>query len=187
MNEVIKNIKMRRSVRYFEQKDIEPEILKEIIYAGNLAPTGMNAQPWRFVVVNGKDFRNKLSELALPRYKQWLEKMPPEFKSMREEVDAKVHDPAYYDAPAIIFVIGKGMTKDLDCPMVCQNIMLAARSFGIGSCWVFIGQLPLDDITVRKTLELQEDEKVFGPIVLGYPKGDFPELPAKKDPIVKWL
>lgn len=187
MNEVINNIKMRRSVRFFEKKQIEKKILQEIIEAGNLAPTGMNAQPWRFVVVESSEFKEKLAGLALPKYKQWLEKMPPELKSMREEIDSKVKDPAYYEAPAVIFVIGNGMTKDLDCPMVCQNIMLAAHSLGIGSCWVFIGQLPLDNEEVQKALELQEGEKVYGPIVLGYPKDGFPETPVKKEPVVKWL
>ncbi|MEA5001773.1 MAG: nitroreductase family protein [Endomicrobiaceae bacterium] len=187
MNEAIKNIKMRRSVRFFEQKKIEKEILQEIIEAGNLAPTGMNAQPWRFVVVESSEFKEKLAKLALPKYKQWLERMSAEFKEMRKEIDLKVKDPAYYDAPAVIFVIGKGMTRDLDCPMVCQNIMLAARSMGIGSCWVFIGQLVLDNPEIRKEFDLQEDEKVFGPIVLGYPKEGFPEMPLKKEPSVKWL
>jgi len=79
------------------------------------------------------------------------------------------------------------MTAPLDCPMACQNIMLSARSLGIGSCWVHIGQLPLDDASVREALGMQEDEKVFGPILLGYPKDGFPEAPQRNAPQVKWL
>jgi len=67
------------------------------------------------------------------------------------------------------------MTADYDTPMVCQNIMLAARSLDIGSCWVYFGQLPLDDQEVRSALEMKEGEKVYGPILVGYPQaGNFP-------------
>ena len=107
---------------------------------------------------------------------------------MRKEIDARVSDPVYYDAPAIMFVIGSGMTSDFDTPMVCENIMLAARSFGMESCWVYFGQLPLDDHEVRNALEMREGEKVYGPILLGYPKGgEFPAPPPKKDAVIKWI
>lgn len=187
MNEVIENIKARRSVRSFEEKKIERRLLEVLIDAAHWAPTGMNSQPWRFVVVEDATFRKKLAGLALPRYRQWLTSVPKELQDIRKDVDAKTGDPAYYGAPVIIFVIGKGMTADFDCPMACQNIMLAARSFGIGSCWVYIGQLPLEDADIRKVLELEEGEKVFGPIILGYPKDSFPAPPPKKDPPVKWI
>ena len=71
--------------------------------------------------------------------------------------------------------------------MVCQNIMLAAYSFGIGSCWVGFGQMALEDDEVKEALEIKENERVFGPILLGYPKGGFPEAPKKKAPVVKWI
>jgi len=162
-------------------------MLNEIIAAGNAAPSGVNSQMWRFVVIENAEFRKKLAALALPRYKAWLEKMPDEIKAIRQEIDEICEDPAYYSAPAIIFVIGYGMTSALDCPMVCQNIMLSARSLGIGSCWVYIGQLPLDDPEVRESLKLQDHETVYGPILLGYPKDEFPEAPAKKEAEVTFI
>ncbi len=62
---------------------------------------------------------------------------------------------------------------------------IAARSLGMGSCWVYFGQLPLDDQDVRNALEMQEGEKVFGPILLGHPKGgEFPAPPPKKEPVI---
>jgi nitroreductase len=187
MNKVIETIKSRRSVRMYDTKPIPKKVIQAIIDAGNAAPSGMNVQGWRFIVVQGKAFKNKLMSLAIPRYKQWMEKAPQALSDMRKEIDAATNDPIYYNAPVIIFVIGSGMTSDLDTPMVCENIMLAARSLDIGSCWVYFGQLPLDDMEVRKELEIQPDEKVYGPILLGYPKGDFPTSPAKKEAKVKWI
>ncbi len=187
MNQVIETIMNRRSVRDYDLKPIPKEILQAIFDAGNAAPSGMNAQGWRFVVVQGKAFKDKLLSLAMPKYKKWMEKAPQALADMRKEIDAGTSDPIYYNASVIVFVIGSGMTSDFDTPMVCENIMLAARSFDIGSCWVYFGQLPLDNAEVRKELQLQEGEKVYGPILLGYPKGDFPESPEKKEPQIKWI
>ena len=122
-------------------------------------------------MVEDKGFKDKLLSLGISRYKKWMEKAPKALSDMRKGIDAVVSDPIYYDAPAIIFVIGSGMTRDLDTPMVCENIMLAARSLGMGSCWVYFGQLALDDQEVRNALELKEGENVYGQILLGYLRG----------------
>lgn len=187
MNQTIETIMNRRSVRFYASRPIPREALRTILEAGHAAPSGMNARNWRFVAVEDPLFKNKLLSLALPRYQAWLEKAPEALKNMRKEIDAACPDPIYYNAAAIIFVIGSGMTSDLDTPMVCQNIMLAARSLEIGSCWVYFGQLPLDDQEIRKILELQEQEKVYGPILLGYPQRGFPEAPPKNAPVIKWI
>ncbi|MFA6078597.1 MAG: nitroreductase [Candidatus Omnitrophota bacterium] len=187
MNKVIENIAARRSVRYYDSKPIPKDTLQAIIDAGNMAPTGCNAQGWRFVVITDETFRKRMADLALPKYKDWMKRSGESIKELREEIDAVASDPVYYDAPAVLFVIGQGMTADLDSPMVCQNMMLAARSLGIGSCWVFFGQMILDDAQIRSSLELKQGEKVYGPILLGYPKNDFPEPPAKKPPVIKWI
>lgn len=185
MNGIIETIMARRSVRSYEPRPIPREVMREIIAAGNAAPSGCNAQEWRFVVIEDEAFRKKMADLAVPVYKKWMASASKELKEMRDEIDAVTQDPIYYSAPAIVFVIGKGMTADLDCPMVCQNMMLAARSLGVGSCWVYFGQFALADKGVKGALELKEGEKVFGPILFGYPKGGFPEAPPKKAPIVK--
>jgi len=188
MNTVIANIAARRSVREYQDKPLSKDALEVIVESGNMAPSGCNAQGWRFVVVTDKVFLDKLAKLALPRYKKFMEKANPELAERRKDVDAKVGDPVYYGAPAVVFVIGKpGMTMEADCPMACQNIMLAARSLGIGSCWVYFGQLVIDDAEVKKALELKEGEKVFGPILLGYPKEGFPQGPEKKPAEIKWI
>lgn len=188
MNQVIETLMNRRSVRFYEPRPIDRKILETIIAAGNAAPSGANAQRWRFVVVEDPAFRRKLVTLAIPRYKIWMGQAPKELAEMRKEIDAVAEDPIYYGASAVVFVIGSGMTRDLDSPMVCENMMIAARSLGIGSCWVFFGQLPLPDPEVRAALEIRTDEKVYGPVLLGYPKdGVFPDGPAKKPPVVKWI
>jgi nitroreductase len=184
MNSVIETIYNRRSVRSYSDKPLSREEIDEIISCGNAAPSGAANRMWRFVVVESDDFRRKLTALAKPRYEKTLSTMPEVLRNkittIRLSTGASVEDSVYYGAPVIVYVIGWGHTSDLDTPMVCQNMMLAARSMGIGSCWVYAGQVVLGDQEVRNALDLKEGEKVFGPIIFGYPLNDFPKKPEFK-------
>ena len=100
---------------------------------------------------------------------------------MRQARD--MEDGMYWGAPAVIFVIG---TAAQECAMVSENMMLAATSLGLGSCIVGFGAQVTGDAEVVKALELEKNEKIYGPIVLGYPE-ICPEPPKKKEPVVKWI
>lgn len=188
MNQVVENIHARRSVRLYQDKEVPKVDLEQIIKAGTSAPTGGNSQCWRFVIIQDNATREKLAQMSIPRVDKWIEKYAnEEFKVLRKRLAGKNPDTTYYGAPVIIFVVGWGNTASSDCSMACENMMLAARSMGIGSCWVYFGQLVIDDPEVRTMLELKEGESVFGPLIFGYPKGDFPKAPPKNEPVVKWI
>jgi nitroreductase len=149
----------------------------------------MNSQPWRFVVVGDDAVHKKMTEACIPNAKQLLNPLKtsnPERYEMIMKRYEELEDPIYYSAPTMIFVIGKGTYADLSCPLACENIMLAAFSLGLGSCWVAFGSLFSDNEELTGLLELKEDEKIFGPIIIGYPSG-VTEPPEKKDPEIKWI
>lgn len=189
MNAVIEAIKKRRSVRSYNARPIPRDLLNAVIEAGNEAPSAMNSQPWRFVVVEDNEVKMKLLSAALPQAKKFTETVK-DFDPVRYEVIKKRYselpDPIYYSAPAIVFVIGNGRYAVHSCPLACENMMLAAHSLGLGSCWVGFGAMVLEEPEVRSLLELKEDESIFGPILLGYPKGEFAR-PPKREPKVKWI
>jgi nitroreductase len=189
MNAVIDAIRKRRSVRSYESKPIPKDIINMIIDAGNEAPSSMNSQPWRFVVVEDRKIHQKLLQIALPKAKKIFdtvkEKDPIRYESIMKRFDES-DDPVYYSAPVIVFVIGQGIYADHSCPLACENLMLAAYSLGLGSCWVGLGSMISDNAEARRLLDLQNDERIFGPIIIGYPKMN-PERPQKKQPAVKWL
>ena len=186
MNAVINTIKKRRSIRFYEDKPVPKALLEQIIDAGNLAPTG-SRQQWRFVVVTDKGFRGALKEKAIPRYESWMERFgSPAFKQIREPLDA-LDDPIYYNAPAIIFIIGIGPVAPSDTPLVAQNVILAAESLGLGTCYDYFGQLPIDDPEVKERLALEEGETICGPILVGYPSPDQPPAIPKKSSVVSWI
>jgi nitroreductase len=189
MNPVLKAIAERRAVRSYDSKPVPREIINKIIEAANQAPSAMNSQPWRFVIVEDKEFHRKLTEAAIPNSKKRLEPFkdvnPERYQSIMKRYE-ELEDPIYYSAPVIIFVIGSGQFVDLSSPLACENIMLAAYSLGLGSCWVHLGSLVTDNEEIKKELELSNDERIYGPIIIGYTQ-NFPEPPPKKDPRVKWI
>jgi len=189
MNDIIDAMKNRRSIRAYEAKPIPREVLNTIIEAGNEAPSAMNSQPWRFVVVEDVEAKKKLLGAALPKAKAITEQVknidPERYEAIKKRY-AELPDPVYYSAPTIVFVIGSGMYADHSCPMACENMMLAATSLGLGSCWVGFGAMVTEDQEVRRLLELQPGDSIYGPILLGYPKAH-PPRPPKKDPKVKWI
>jgi len=189
MNDVLRVIAERRAVRSYEPKPVPKNVINKIINAANQAPSGMNSQPWRFVVVTDKRFHKKLTETAIPKSKKVLQSLkktiPERYDAIMKRYD-ELEDPIYYSAPVIIFVIGTGSFADLSCPLACQNIMLAARALGLGSCWIHFGSFVTGNKAIKKRLGLTKGEKIFGPIVVGYTR-NFPQAPPKKKPRVKWI
>lgn len=189
MNAVLQAIRERRSVRSYQAKPIPRDVVNVIIDAANEAPSAMNSQPWRFVVVEDDEVKKRLLRAALPHAKKILdlvkESDPVRYDAITKRLN-ELPDPVYYSAPTVVFVIGSGRYAPHSCPLACQNMMLAAHSMGLGSCWVGFGAMVTDDEEVRKVLDLREDETIFGPILLGYPQG-YPERPHKKAPEVKWV
>jgi len=189
MNDVLEVILNRRSVRSYEAKSVPRGMLDRIIEAGNEAPSAMNSQPWRFVVVEGQEAKRKLLGAALPQAKKVTEAVKdidPERYAMIKKRYAELQDPVYYSAPSIIFVIGNGRYAAHSCPLACENMMLAAHALGLGSCWVGFGAMVTEDQEVRNLLELKEGDSIYGPILIGYAKGET-KRPFKKDPKVTWL
>jgi nitroreductase len=205
MNPVIEAIKCRRSVRSYKATPVPQELIEAIIDAGNWAPTGNNRQPWRFVVVQESDFIGKLTKAALPTWKRLLdswrtsddEDLREYFTdffpkclgwprqsfedTMRQARD--LGNGIYWDAPVAIFVIG---TSGRESALVCENMMIAAQSLGLGTCIVGFGTVVTDDEEVVQAFQLKGNEKIHDCVVVGYPQ-IVPGPPKKRDPEVIWI
>jgi nitroreductase len=108
----------------------------------------------------------------------------------------KPKDVIYYNAPVIIFVIGPATGGAISCALACENMMIAATSFGLGSCYTGFGAMVKGNPEVVKALELNENEQIYGPILIGYPKNNPTATVSdalericaiKKEPITKWI
>ena len=207
MNPVIEAIHNRMSIRSYKPKPVPKDIINTIIQAGNQAPSRgreeekdgkkiFSFQPWRFVVVQDQKFRQKLVQITLPFWKTMTESIkethPEIYENVMKQYEAmpEPKDMVYYSAPVIIFVVGlKGF--DVSCALACENIMIAATSLGLGSCYVGFGAMVTGNADVVEALELKDNERIFGPILLGYPKEEPSALASirakKKEPIIKWI
>jgi nitroreductase len=203
MNPAIEAIKNRKSIRSYDPKPVPKELINTIIKAGNQAPftSITRSQPWRFVVVEKPEFKKQLLETTLPFWKNATEGMKENFPeiykmamSIYEALDDR-KDVIYYNASVIIFVIGPA-NNAVSCALACENMMIAASSLGLGSCYTGFGAMVKGNADVSQALELKDDEGIFGPILLGYPKADPSEVlakalesigPSKKDPVTKWI
>ncbi|MBC7085486.1 MAG: nitroreductase family protein [Methanomethylovorans sp.] len=187
-NPVILNIKNRRSVRNYADRSVSNEVIESIIDAGIYAPTGFGIQPWRFVVIKDRDIMKKISTHCKPRLLKQLEGVNIDAAVQFKEMLKKEEFDIFYNAPVLILVLGNkyAPTADFDCAMCAQNMMLAAHSMGLGSCWIGTACLVQDDPDMLKTLKIPEDYKVVAPIIFGY-GNTVPVAPPRNDPVITWI
>lgn len=183
-NEVLQVIKRCRSVRAFLPKQIGDEELRAIVEAGQYAPNG-GGEVWHFTVIQNAEILEELNRLA----KQfaatsgypWLEDLGR---------NAAFHSICH--APTVILVSGdeQGVCSEADTSAATQNLLLAAESLGIASCWgYFVTQafLTEEGTAMRGKLSIPEGYKVYTSVMLGYPAGEIPPPPERKPDTVTYI
>ena len=130
MNSIIKNIKERRSCRDFTKDEIPRELLDLVCEAAIWAPSGTNRQPWYFTVVRNARI---ISELNLATKECISSHENPYFSRMGQNPNLDL----FYGAPVVIVVScnGEAVTPVMDISAATQNILLAAESLNLGTCW----------------------------------------------------
>jgi len=134
MNETMKSILTRRSIKEYKPEQIKGEELEMILLAGKYAPTGMNRQPWHFLVVQNKDMIKRLDEI---RQKSMPKDMPPPPPPGPGGPPMGKRPNQLETAPTLIIIFGEpGVPTIHDCTLAMGNMMIAAQSLGIGSNWL---------------------------------------------------
>lgn len=171
MNDLIKLIKTRRSIRSFSDKPISDEYLAEIVETAVYAPSARNSQKWLFTVVTKREDIQKLAK-AVGRC-----------LDRGDEYD-------FYDPTSIIITTYERDYRfgPVDCACAIENMFLAAHSLGIGSVW--INQLidSCDDPEVRTILDsfgIPADHVAGGMVALGYANSE-PRQIEKKLELINW-
>ncbi len=188
-NAVLDNIYQRRSVRNFSDKEISDEIIKEIIKAGTYAPTAVNKQPWRFVVIKNKqlieEYDDRAKKAFLAAYKDTENPDLAKFVQFLSKPSTRI----FYGAPVLILVFASpDVINEHDCALAAENMMLAAQSFGIGSCWIGLAEGLGYDMEFLKEVGVPEGHKLIAPLIFGYPAKQNFKAPARNaDVILKWI
>lgn len=146
--DILEGLYTRRSVRDFTGVPVEQEKIREILLAGSWAPSGLNNQPWRFVVIRNSDMKQQLA--GLTHYSRVLIQAPVALAIF-------VDHTAMYNA-----------TKDHQAIGAClQNMLLAAHGLGLGAVW--LGEILKSAEDVRKALDLPENLELMAVLAVGYP------------------
>jgi len=135
----------RRSIRSYENKDLPEEVLQQILEAGRQAPSAVNRQPTHFVVVNDHDIMKNLCDNLINRFVKY----------------APVAIVGCADVKSLL----TGKWAVVDTTIAMQNMIIAAWSLGIGSCWVG----GCKEKEIKKLLKIPDKWKFVALVTLGYP------------------
>jgi nitroreductase len=162
MNEVIKTIYTRRSVRKYKSKAVPKAIIEQIIDAGRMAPSAMNSQPWKFLVLTDKQIIQTLS-------KETAKAAAVHFPLLHGVNMVTSKDIIFHGAPVVIFLAAsaKNTWAPLDIGMCAQNMMLAAKSLGLETCPVGLARFAEETLLAQR-LKILKGEEIQLAIVLGY-------------------
>jgi nitroreductase len=143
----------RRSIRQFSPRPVGRAVLEKIVNAGRLAPSASNLQPLLFIAVDDEATRREVFSCA-----RWAGYITPAGNPLPG------HEPTAYIIPAVDLRVRRS-GFDLDLGAAVENMILAAWSEGIGSCW--IGALDVDG--VRRAVGFPETHRLTCLLALGYP------------------
>ena len=173
-NEVLEAMQLLRSIRSFKPDPVPEADLKEIIKAGLYAPSGKGTQDTIILAITNPAMVKRLSKLNC-EIGGWA----PDF------------DP-FYGAPAVLIVLADKTrpTAVYDGSLVMGNLMLAAHSLGLGSCWIHRAKEEFErpeGKALLKTLGVTGEYEGIGHCVVGYVEGDIPIAPLRKEHRVYWM
>ena len=166
MNETISCLLNRRSVRAYRPEQIKPAELETILQAGLYAPSAMNLQPSVMLVIQDRETISTLSRL-------------------NAEVMGRDTDP-FYGAPTVIVVLADKNAPNhvQDASLVMGNLMNAAFSLGVDSCWINRAREVFEMPEARALLRekgISDDYVGVGNCILGYRSGELPAAPPRRE------
>jgi nitroreductase len=155
-------VKKRQSQRNYSDKPVEKEKLERCLEAARLAPSACNAQPWKFVVVDDKELKNKVADTSSNRLlplNHWTKQAP-------------IHVVLVLEKPNFTSKIGE-MVRDkrfilMDVGIAAEHFCLQAADEGLGTC--MIGWF--NEKKVKELLHIPKSKRAMLVISLGYPEGE---------------
>jgi len=197
----------RRSVRNYQKKKVELDILNDLINLAVYAPSAKNIQPWRFSILSKREkveefalkilsyfkrlnslaenvfLRKLLSFLGKKELSNYYNKHYHSIKQGIEKFEENQTDLLFHSAPAVIIISAdkeERFGKD-DVLLATENILLAAHAMGLGSCLIgFAVEALKKDKDLMKFLGIPEDQTVYSVIALGYPDENYNVLVGRK-------
>lgn len=184
-NDTLAVIKKRRSIRAYRPDQIADEELEAVLEAALYAPNAAD-QAWHFTVVQNKELLRRLSTAA----------REAGLRSGNEFLECIASKPGYdclYGAPTLVIVSGdtrQAIPLDADCSAAMQNMLLAAESVGLGSCWCYFVTLAFaspEGPELLAALGIPAGYRPYYGALLGYRACPAPTAPARKPGLINYV
>ena len=184
MNETLKVIASRRSNRRYKEEQISEAEIRQIMEAGIYAPSARNQQKWHFTVIQDKGLIDKMAGIIRENAVNSGD------KTLRFLGTPGYH--VFHHAPTVVVIscLAEAPFVKMDCGMAAQNILLAAKSLGIGSCAIGLSRLLLlspEGKDLLQGLGFPEGYSHICSISLGYTDAENPPMPPRKKDVVTYI
>lgn len=184
--DIMEAIYTRRAVREFTAEPVDEKMLRKLIDAAIQAPSAVNQQPWSFCIVQDKALLARISREAKAHM---LRTSPAGLVSHHfQELLGDPNFDIFYHAPVLILIsaVAESPWAVEDCSLAAENLMLAARAAGLGTCWIGFAQTWLGTPDGKAALNLPPTFVPVAPIIVGHPKSASPPVP-RKEPDIRWI
>ena len=211
LTETEKTIYKRRSIRLYKNKTVDAQTIERVLEAGRFAPSAGNGQPLKFLVVTDRELNDTvdkesakilkmikrtyagnsrprkllISMLSLISANKWDQRPIAAMEKVRQN-----NDSVTFGAPVVIHILKdkRGISHpDIDAAIAAQNIVLAAHSLGLGTCYIgFIASTIPYAPKIKKLLGIEYPYSLVTSLCVGYPKIDY-DKPVPRGPVpVEW-
>ncbi|MDI3470945.1 MAG: hypothetical protein OJF62_003008 [Pseudolabrys sp.] len=176
----------RRAVRNFSSKAVDDATIRQLIDAAIQAPSAMNEQPYCFIVVRAQGLLDRVSAavktFTLKTTAAGL--LPPHLEETLHDSKFQI----FYHAPVLILIssMNQGPWAAIDCALAAENLMLAARGAGLGTCWIGFAQGWLATPEGKSAFGLPQSYLPVAPIIVGYPQVASAPVP-RKEPTIQYV
>ena len=183
----------RRSIRSFKDEPVDWDTLARLIDIARYAPSGHNAQPVHWLVIEDKDEVRRLAGLVVDWMRHALTHNAGLANSLR--LDQVVQswesgrDLVCREAPHVILAHAAktAITAQAACTIALTYLELAAFSLGLGACWAgYLGAAAAGFPPLIQALDLPEGHQVFGAMLVGHPRYHYHRIPRRNKPAVTW-
>ena len=186
---VFEVILARRSVRSFTAHELHRSTIKTLLEAAVRAPTAVHEEPWTFVVMQDKAALKRLSDRAKPLFVEEARRAHLDRQGHSFTVYTETSFNMFYDAGTLIVICAKpmGPFAAADCWLAAENLMLAARAMGLGSCVIGSAVAALNLPEVKNELGIPAEMTAVAPIIVGVPHGEAPTSSRNAPEILAWI
>lgn len=179
--DVLKTIRLRRTIRQFQNRDIEQPILDQILEAGRLTHTAKNAQDVSFIVLDQE--KADLEMLAVQLFRR-IKPIANLFSPMVKRFEI-TDDFFFFNAPKVIVIVAHDA---INGALAAQNMEFVAEAYGIGVLYSgFFTMATNHSRRIKRIFNLPKGTKVITTLVLGYPKVQYQRSAPRKKKAVKYL